>query len=177
MINLLPWRTKERHQQRQRERLTLIVSVAAILLLIISWRLLLAYQVRQQRGCNSQLTQQIANAKPKYLQATKLADFQKEHQKQLVRLKEMRSDSKHITRLFHELSAVVPGGVQLTGLEKIGQQVTLTGNAESHVGVVELMENLSQSKLFFHPMLQNVGVNKSNKTNKNGFVIKCLLTS
>ena len=171
-INLLPWRA-ERRKARQQEFLTML-GVAAVAAVLISLLIVLYYngQIDGQNNRNKYLTDQIA------LLNTKIAEIKELDAKKagLLRRKQVIEDLQarrsQMVHLFDELARTIADGTQIMSLAQNGNQLSLTGRAQSNARVSTYMRNLSASGWMANPDLSVIELRGSNAGLPNEFQLK-----
>jgi len=130
------------------------------------------HQLKKQKLDNNHLKQQITALHPQYLQTQKLQQEKEKLLEQNQDIKILQQKDRQVISLFKELSHIVPTGVHLIELNKQNNKITLIGKANLHTDIVELVENIKQSKYLTEPVVQTM---KSPNNNKNKFVLTCLV--
>jgi type IV pilus assembly protein PilN len=171
-INLLPWRA-ERRKARQQEFLTML-GVAALAAVLISLLIVLYYngQIDGQNNRNKYLTDQIA------LLNTQIAEIKQLDEKKagLLRRKKVIEDLQarrsQMVHLFDELARTIADGTQITSLAQNGNQLSLTGRAQSNARVSTYMRNLAGSGWMANPDLSVIELRGANAGLPNEFQLK-----
>ena len=171
-INLLPWRA-ERRKQRQQEFLTML-GVASAAAVLISLLIVLYYngQIDGQNNRNKYLTDQIA------LLNTQIAEIKLLDEKKagLLRRKQVIEDLQarrsQMVHLFDELARTIADGTQIMSLAQNGNQLSLTGRAQSNARVSTYMRNLSASGWMANPDLSVIELRGANAGLPNEFQLK-----
>jgi len=163
-INLLPWR-EEKRRLRQRQ-FTVVLIVVGVASAFVSGLIYLGYDtaIANQNQRNKYLTDQIAFEDT---QITKIKDLQDRKQRLLARMQiiEQLQASRPIeVHLFDQLVKTLPQGVYLTSVAQNGDNLTLTGVAESSARVSTYLRNIDASPWLGAPNL--VVVQKD--PNRNG---------
>ena len=155
-INLLPHREQKR-QARQRQFISLAVSLAVLGLAIVALvHGVLAGQIETQKDRNGLLKKEIA----KLDQQIKEIDRLREQiqavlaRKQVVEtLQGNRSEAVH---LLDQLVRQLPDGIYLSSVRQQGAKVTVTGYAQSNARVSTLMRNIEASPWLTRPELVEI---------------------
>jgi len=170
MLNLLSWRKDLRKQKRRLFWQMLLISILVVVVIVFIWAMMLVYEVKKEM--DNDIKQQLVALNSKDIKAKKIQQQEKQLVKQTKDLRILHNKSQQVIRLFKELSTIVPQQVHLTELDKKDNEITLIGEAQLDIGIVEFMENVKQSKLLNNPELQKVN---SHNANNEGFILKCLL--
>lgn len=155
-INLLPWR-EERRAERKKEFLVVLVLVAllGIGILVLGDRYV-SGQIDNQQARNQYLTD---NIKVLDKQVAEIKELQRRRNQLLDRMKviqELQGNRPIIVRILDQLVRTVPDGVFYNSLQTRGQDITITGVAESNNRVSSLMRRLDASDWFQQPNLDSV---------------------
>jgi type IV pilus assembly protein PilN len=89
----------------------------------------------------------------------------------------LQSTRELTAHLFDEMSRVMPGGVYLTHIQRIENQITLRGFAQTITQVSELMRNMEKNDWIKNPQLNEIkrgktkpiDLNKDNAMNGSEF--------
>ncbi|AKJ27646.1 PilN domain-containing protein [Caldimonas brevitalea] len=145
LINLLPHREERRRRRKQAFFAALGVSACAGLLVVAGWYLVLQSLMDQQRERNGELTREIAVLDNQIKDIAELRaeiDSLKARQKAV---EDLQTDRNMPVHLLNELVRQTPEGVYLTSIRQDGDNVTLTGVAQTNERVSELLRNTANS--------------------------------
>ncbi|QEL56748.1 PilN domain-containing protein [Chromobacterium paludis] len=174
-INLLPHREQKKAAHRLRfQLLTGATLVGAAILLGIVY-LALGRQLSDQQQRNQFLQTEIVKLDSQIKDIGKLKKQRDDllARKQLVeRLQEGRNGAVH---LFDQLVRQTPDGVYLKSFKQTGNQVVLSGYAQSGARVSNYMRQLSQSDVFDAPVLVEVTSSIVNNQRVNAFTLNATL--
>lgn len=155
-INLLPHREQKR-QARQRQFITLMVSLAVLGLAVIALvHGILAAQIESQNSRNRALKAEIAKLDEQIKEIDRLRDQIQAvlARKQVVEtLQGNRSEAVH---LFDQLVRQLPDGIYLKSVRQAGAKVTIVGYAQSNARVSTLMRNIDSSPWLSNPELVEI---------------------
>ena len=155
-INLLPHREQKR-QARQRQFITLMVSLAVLGLAVIALvHGILAAQIESQESRNRALKAEIAKLDEQIKEIDRLRDQIQAvlARKQVVEtLQGNRSEAVH---LFDQLVRQLPDGIYLKNVRQAGAKVTIVGYAQSNARVSTLMRNIESSPWLSNPELVEI---------------------
>lgn len=171
-LNLLPWREMRRREQ-DRQLLTIAVGAWALMLLIVFYaHLHVSGLIEHQNRRNDFLKEEIAKVDA---QIKEVADLKKRRDALIARMnviQQLQADRTRIVYIFDELVRSVPEGVQLTGLKHSGQNMALTGVAQSNARVSALMRNLDGAQWFADPELNVINVRRRGGERVSEFSLK-----
>jgi len=145
LINLLPHR--EAARKRQKEQFFTQLALSALLGGIICGAVFTWYQgqINAQQDRNGFLQREIAKLD---VEIRDIADLQRQIASLRARqtaVEDLQSDRNIPVHLLNELVAQLPDGVYLTSMKQEGQNVLLSGVAQSQERVSELLRNLSNN--------------------------------
>ena len=155
-INLLPHREQKR-QARQRQFISLAVSLAVLGLAIVALvHGVLAGQIEAQKDRNGLLKKEIAKLDEQIKEIDRLREQIQAvlARKQVVEtLQGNRSEAVH---LLDQLVRQLPDGIYLSNVRQQGAKVTVTGYAQSNARVSTLMRNIEASPWLTRPELVEI---------------------
>lgn len=155
-INLLPHREQKR-QARQRQFISLAVSLAVLGLAIVALvHGILAGQIETQKDRNGLLKKEIAKLDEQIKEIDRLREQIQAvlARKQVVEtLQGNRSEAVH---LLDQLVRQLPDGIYLSSVRQQGAKVTVTGYAQSNARVSTLMRNIEASPWLTRPELVEI---------------------
>lgn len=169
-INLLPWR-EEKRRLRQRQ-FTVVLIVVGVTSAFVSGLIYLGYDgaIANQNARNQYLSDQIKLMDDKIAQ---IKDLQERKQRLLARMQiieQLQASRPVEVHLFDQLVKTLPAGVYLTSVVQNGENLTLTGEAESSARVSTYLRNIDASLWIGAPNL--VVVQKdANKSGAQSFTI------
>ena len=143
LINLLPHR-EERRQQRKRA-FFVGLGAAAVAGVVIAglWMVVLQQMTEAQQGRNAFLTSQIKQLEG---QIKDIAELRAEIESLKARQKaveDLQTNRNIPVYLLDELVRYTPEGIYFTAIKQAGDQVTISGVAQTNERVSELLRNLS----------------------------------
>lgn len=152
-INLLPWREARRKQRQQEFYLMMGAAVGAgVLASLLIWSYLNG-QITGQQDRNAFLEGEIKKVEA---QITDIKQLKDKHQALLARkevIEKLQGDRYKMVHLFDALMRTVPDGLVLTGLKQDGEQMTLSGRAQSNARVASYMRNLESAGWMKNPQV------------------------
>ena len=153
-INLLDWRA-ERREQKRRRFITQLVGAAAVTVVMVGILPVLYYNHRidAQQSRNRYLQNQIEIADKQLTEIRQLKKTREDLVNRMQIIGELQKSRSAIVHYFDQLTATVPDGLHLTGLDQNGETSTLDGVAESNARVSQYMTNLDNSAWFTNPRL------------------------
>ena len=155
-INLLPWRDEYR-REKQQEFLTVIGGVVFLAVVCgYLWVSSINSSIEDQNARNTYLKSEIAVLDKKVVEIKKLKERREQLIERMKVIQGLQGERPVIVRYFDELVKAIPEGVYFTSLVKSGDNLSVSGVAESNVRVSALMRNLDRSDWFASPNLSSV---------------------
>jgi type IV pilus assembly protein PilN len=172
-LNLLPWREMRRREQ-DRQLLTIAVGGWFLMaLIVLAAHLHVSDLVETQNLRNEFLKQEIAKVDK---DIKEIAELRKRRQDLITRMnviQQLQADRTRVVRVFDELVRRVPEGVQLTSLKQTGgENMALTGLAQSNARVSALMRNLTASDWFADPQLDVINIRQRGSDRVSEFSLR-----
>ncbi len=160
-INLLPWRAELREQKKKEFLAVLGASAVVGLLVFAVWYLALVGLVDHQKQRNDKIQSEISSLDKK---VNEIEDLKKQRADMLDRIKVIQSlqgNRPLIVHIFDELVNRLPDGVFFSRVERKGDQILISGTAESNNRVSTLMRDLNNSEWLQNSVLTKVQANPS----------------
>ena len=177
-INLLPWREKKREQEKKEFAVYLVVGlvIAIIIVGLIDYyaRSLVDGQTRRNQRLKSEITQLEKQIK-------EIGELKKLRQALIARMivvQNLQATRALTVRLFDEIIKIMPDGVYLTNVARVGNKVTLLGYAESNTNISLLMRNIEGNAWIQDPELTEIKkTSEAKKPGENAFKLSFILKS
>jgi len=157
-INLVPWREMRRREQNRK---LLTVSIGAWLVMGIAVFYAHWYYTERIEGQtvrNNFLKTEIAKVNAQIKEIQHIRERKQALIERMEVIAQLQQDRSQIVHLFDDLVHKLPKGVYVTGLNKRGKRVTLTGFAQSNARISALMRDLDSSDWFGNPDLAVINV-------------------
>lgn len=147
-INLLPWR-EEALKARQKEYFSVLTAVGMIALFIVLV-VNFYYQSRidGQNTRNQFLKNEIAILDVKIAEIKTLNEKKVALQKRIDVIEQLQRSRNVGTQVLDEISKIIPNGIYITELEKIGNTIQLVGKSESNNHLANMIRAVQLSDLF-----------------------------
>lgn len=174
-INLIPWRAQAR-EQRKREFLNILAaSMVATLLILSLVHFILANAINNQESINSIYQQEITHLNQ---QLTVIAQLKKQQQAIVERISiidQLQANRSQVVNIFTDMVKALPQGIYLMSMKRVGDEITLTGKAESNARISMFMRNLEALSWLAHDSLTQIQTNPSGGAYSNDFVLELQL--
>ena len=150
-INLLPWR-EELREQKKKEFLNVTVAFLILAGAIVGGvdRYYNA-ETNQQAARNQFLTREIGVLEERISEIKLLQQNRNELLARMKVIQELQGNRPIIVRVFDELARQLAPRVFFTGLQMAGQELAITGIAESNNRISNQLRNFSDSDWFDKP--------------------------
>ncbi len=162
-INLLPWREIERAERLRQFLIALGVSAAIAAVLLLPIYLFVEHLVSNQQSRNSYIDSEISKLNDQIAEIKELKSKKAQLLNRMNVIQQLQADRNMIVHIFDELVQVIPGGIHITDIQKIGPKFVLNGISDSNQGISKMMRSISDSKWLTHPILMQI-----NTTTKDG---------
>ena len=177
-INLLPWREKKREQEKKQFAIYLFIRLIAAVLVVGLIDYYAKNLVNAQTQRNQRLKDEIAQFER---QIKEISELKKLRQALIARMnivQNLQATRALTVRLFDEIIKILPDGVYLNQVERIGNKVTLLGYAESNTNISLLMRNIEGNAWIQDPVLTEIKkTSEAKKPDENAFKLSFILKS
>lgn len=155
-INLLPWR-EERRAALQKQFLVILAGMAVFgaLIVFLGDRYVSAL-IEHQNGRNNYLQQHIAELNRQVAEIRELEKRRAELLERMEIIQGLQGKRPVIVRIFDEAVRTMPDGAYFLDMTRSGENIKVSGKAESNNRVSSLMRKLDSSLWFKDPNLTSV---------------------
>lgn len=177
-INLLPWREQKR--EREKKAFIAYLSGAAISAIVIVF--IINYYatslVSRQEHRNQRLQDEITQLESKIKEISEIKKIREALIARMNIVQDLLATRTLTVRLLDEMIKILPEGVYLYQVERVGDKVTLLGYAESNTNISELMRNIEGSVFIQAPLLTEIKKTDEKKSaDENEFKLSFILKS
>lgn len=155
-INLLPWREERRRLRQRQFNLTAAMVAAAGALTVVAWYGYEDGQIAYQDQRNQYLSDQIKLMDERITKIQDLEDTKKRLVARMQIIEQLQQSRPTEVHLLDQLVKTLPGGVYLTSVGQNGDQLNISGSAESSARVSTYLRNIDASPWMGNPNLQVV---------------------
>ncbi len=176
-INLLPWREERRQEQKKQ------FGVLAVLMIFLGGAVVglihiqMASKIDYQLSRNKFMSTEIAKVDDQISEIRELKKVRRSLLERMEVIQSLQTSRPSIVHLFTEIVSTVPNGVYLRKLTQIGDNLEMTGEAESHARVSTYMRNLSDSEWLKDPSLTVIEVQDKKVNRISTFTMRVKQTS
>lgn len=176
-INLLPWREELRAQRNQEFGIIAGITAAVAVLIIVGISAFYNQLIDNQESRNNFMKAEIKKLDDK-IAAIKDLKARKERLLQRIKtIQQLQTNRTEIVHLFDETVKTVPDGVYLSSLKQSGDNLTMTGVAESNTRVSEFVRNIEASEWMKSPAINIISRNKQSALQTNNFTLRAKQSS
>ncbi|TRX57860.1 PilN domain-containing protein [Thalassomonas sp. M1454] len=155
-INLLPWREEAQRQQQQQyfSILTFLALISFLVVFLISQ----FYQAKidGQKARNQYLTNEIKILDARIAEIRTLEEKKKDLIQRMKLIEQLQKSRNVGTQVLDEIAKIVPSGVYITKLEKVGNELLLEGKSESNNHLANMIREIQSSSLLADAELQSI---------------------
>lgn len=174
-INLLPWRETKREREKKQFTTMLFgaLILAAGLVLLINYYA--SSLVDGQTRRNQRLQDEITTLDRQIEEIKKLKEVREALISRMTIVQNLQATRTLTVHLFDELVKVVPDGVYLTQVQRVGDNITVLGYSESNSNVSILMRNIEKNPWIQSPVLTEIKKADTKNTTNNEFKLSFIL--
>ena len=155
-INLLPWR-EEKHEQDKKKfiiYLSLSLICAVFIVFLISYYATSLVDNQKQR--NQHLKNEMTLLNVNIAEIKNLKALRQTLIARMDIIQNLQSTRILTVRLLDEIIGIIPDGVYLYQLSRLGDKVTILGYAEENTNISELMRSIQHHPLTQDPELTEI---------------------
>jgi len=175
-INLLPWREKKREQEKKQFTLYLFVGMAMAVLIVFLINYYANSLVERQTQQNQRLKNEITQLEKQIKEISQIKKLRQALIARMTIVQNLLATRTLTVRLFDEIIKIMPDGVYLNHVERVGDKITLIGYAESNTNISHLMRNIEGSDWIHNPELTEIKKTKqAQRPDRNEFKLSFIL--
>ena len=163
-INLLPWREQLREERKQQFLVSLagvLVVAGGVIFLAAQW---LDSSIENQIARNNFIKAEISVLDQRIAEIRELRTRREQLLERMKIIQDLQGNRPIIGRVFDQLVRTLPDGVHFTDVKMNGNNIAISGAAESNNRVSTLMRNLDASDLLAAPNLTEVKADKADQS-------------
>lgn len=176
-INLLPWRERLR-EERKREFFTILIGVVIITggLIFLVDRYI-NREINLQTARNGFLRTEISVLDARVEEINQLRQQKEQIRARMSVITNLQGTRPVIVRIFDELVKTLPDGVHYNTLNRVEDEISIEGIAESYARITELLRRLDQSEWFSGTELSDISAaNTAESSLSDAFTFSLKLT-
>lgn len=168
-INLRPWREELRAEKQRNFITSLIATLICAVVLVFLWQDFVSTEIETQKSRNNYLNSSIAELDKKIDEIKRLETEKEELLARMKVIQDLQGTRPVIVRVMDELVRTLPDGLYYDSLDRVGDQISIKGMAESNNRISGLMRNFESSVWFSNPNLKDVSAIKGGDKTLNSF--------
>ena len=177
-INLLPWREKKREQETRRFTIFLFVGLIVGVVVVFLMDYYANYIVDEQMQRNQQLKNEITQLEKKIKDISEIKKLRQALVARMNIVQDLQATRTLTVRLLDEIIKIMPDGVYLNQIERLGDKITLLGYAESNTNISRLMRDIQASVWIQDPELTEIKkATEAKQSDENTFKLSFVLKS
>ena len=177
-INLLPWREKKREQETRRFTIFLFVGLTVGVVVVFLMDYYANYIVDEQMQRNQQLKNEITQLEKKIKDISEIKKLRQALVARMNIVQDLQATRTLTVRLLDEIIKIMPDGVYLNQIERLGDKITLLGYAESNTNISRLMRDIQASVWIQDPELTEIKkATEAKQSDENTFKLSFVLKS
>lgn len=175
-INLLPWREKQREQDKKLFTSMMLVGVITAVCITFLINYYAIHLIENQTARNQVLQKEINSLDEQIKEIKMLKQVRNSLISRMSIIKNLQSTRTLMVHLFDELIKLMPSGVHVYKLERKNDQVTLWGYSESNTNISILMTNIEKNPWVQTPVLTEIKkIDDTTKAANNDFSLSFIL--
>lgn len=176
-INLLPWRELKREQEKKKFTTYLAITLVISVVIVFFVNYYASSLIEERTALNTRLQQEINELKKQLVEINGLKALRQGLIARMKIIQNLQATRILTVRLFDELITILPEGVYVNRMERVGDKITISGYTESNSSISRLMHNIELSRWIQLPELTEIknikeGAADSASTFKLSFILK-----
>ncbi len=155
-INLLPWREKEREQEKKLFTSMLLTGIVVAVVIVFLINSYATHLIDNQNTRNQMLEKEITALDAQIREIKALKQVRDGLISRMSIIQNLQSTRTLMVHLFDELIHVTPLGIYITKLERKNDVVTVSGFTESNTNISILMRNIEANLWLHNPVLAEI---------------------
>lgn len=177
-INLLPWREKKREFEKKQFTLYLMVGLMSAIIAVFLINAYATHLITLQSQRNLLLTTEISAMDRQILEIKDLKKLRLALIARMNIIQNLQATRTLTVHLLDEVIKIIPDGVFLYEIGRVGDKVTVLGYAESNTNISQLMKSIENSTWIDAPELTEIKRTTDLKqANENEFKLSFVLKS
>ena len=155
-INLLPWRELKREQEKKMFTSMLLLGLLAAAGVVILFNYYATSLIDYQMARNERLRTEINVLNGQIEEIKKLKEVRAALISRMTVVQNLQSTRTLTVHLFDELIRVMPAGVYITKIDRVGDLVNVWGYSESNTNISMLMRSIEKNAWIQAPTLTEI---------------------
>ena len=177
-INLLPWREQKREREKKNFITSLLVGVVGSIIIVFLINYYALYLVDLQTDRNQRLKNEITELEKQIKEISDIRTLRQALIARMIIVQNLQATRTLTVRLLDEIIKIIPDGVYLYQIGRVGDKVTILGYAESNTNISQLMRSIEKSVWTQDPELTEIKkITDVKQSNENEFKLSFILKS
>ncbi len=155
-INLLPWREQLQKEQQKEFFLLIAFVVGVILFFCLLIHMFFSHKLTDQLKVNTYLSQQTSLVDQQIIIVNGIKKRKNNLIHRLFIIQRLQSDRIRVVKMFYDFVEILPPGIYITEIKKVGSDIVVTGRAQSNQQISLFMENIDTSSSFKNAILTEI---------------------
>lgn len=155
-INLLPWRELKREREKKEFIIYFIVGLVGAIILTFLINAYANHLVTYQTSQNQILQDEISRLDRQLKEIKEVKKLREALIARMMVVQNLLSTRVMTIRLFDEIIQILPDGIYLTEIDRVGNVVTILGSSDSNSDISLLMKNIQGSEWIKNPTLTDI---------------------
>lgn len=171
-INLLDWRAAKR-EKLKRDFFKILIGAVILCAAVVGLGLsLVDSSIEYQQRRNAYIQAQIDELDKQIKEIQELEKVKRDLQARIKIIEQLQQSRTATVHFFDEIVNTLPDGVYLTAVKQSGQDVKISGIAESNGRISTYMKNLDASPWFKDPKLVVIRTSTANRLRNSEFELQ-----
>ena len=177
-INLLPWRAEKREREKNEFISYLLAVVVIAIVTVFGINYYARSLVEQQTQRNAKIKSEITRLEGELREIKTLKILRQTLIARMNIVQDLQATRTLTVRLLNEIIDILPDGVYLYQISRVGDKVTLLGYAQSNTNISDLMRSISHSVWTQDPQLTEIKKTlEKERSDNNEFKLSFILKS
>ena len=177
-INLLPWRELKREREKKQFITYLLVGLFSSIIIVFLINYYATSLVDMQTDRNQRLKNEIAQLDSQIKEISDIRSLREALIARMIIVQNLQATRTLTVRLLDEIIKILPEGVYVYQIDRVGDKITLLGYAESNTNISQLMRSIETSIWIQDPELTEIKKTVETKQfDENEFKLSFILKS
>lgn len=177
-INLLPWRVEKREREKNEFISYLLAAVVIAIVTVFGINYYARSLVEQQTQRNAKIKSEITRLEGELREIKTLKILRQTLIARMNIVQDLQATRTLTVRLLNEIIDILPDGVYLYQISRVGDKVTLLGYAQSNTNISDLMRSIGHSVWTQDPQLTEIKKTlEKERSDNNEFKLSFILKS
>jgi type IV pilus assembly protein PilN len=177
-INLLPWRELKREREKKQFITYLLVGLLAAIIIVFLIDYYATSLIDMQTARNQRLKNEITQLDFQIKEISDIKSLREALIARMIMVQNLQATRTLTVRLLDEIIKILPEGVYVYRIDRMGDKITLLGYAESNTNISQLMRSIEKSIWIQSPELTEIKKTvETTQFDENAFKLSFILKS